>query len=122
MEFRFIELNQRASALLTLIPSIITKPDYHGEIMADLIGLYRNDLPNPDIDDQEFLLWENKWSSTSAESQPSTLAESVKKCAEKRFPNLFVLSKIGCTLPVTSWERKSSFSAMRRLQKWLREV
>ena len=66
MEFRFIELNQRA--LLTLIPSITSKPDYHGETMADLIGLYRNDLPNSDIDDQEFLLWENKWSSTSAES------------------------------------------------------
>ena len=37
MEFRFNELNQRASTLLTLIPSIITKPDYHGETMADLI-------------------------------------------------------------------------------------
>ena len=41
VEFRFNELNQRASTLLTLIPSIIAKPDYHGEIMADLIGLYR---------------------------------------------------------------------------------
>ena len=31
MEYRFNELNQRASTLLTLIPSITTKPDYHGE-------------------------------------------------------------------------------------------
>ena len=69
MEFRFNELNQRASTLLTLIPSIITKPDYHGEIMADLIGLYRNDLPNPDIVDQELLLCKNKWYSISAESR-----------------------------------------------------
>ena len=37
MEFRFNELNQRASTLLTLIPSVITKPNYHGETMADLI-------------------------------------------------------------------------------------
>ena len=37
MEFRFNELNQLASTLLTLIRSIITKPDYHGETMADLI-------------------------------------------------------------------------------------
>ena len=37
MEFRFNELNQRASTLLTLIPSIITKSDYHGETMAYLI-------------------------------------------------------------------------------------
>ena len=50
MEFRFNELNQRASTLL-----IITKPDYYGEAMADLIGRYRRDLTNPDIADQELL-------------------------------------------------------------------
>ena len=53
MEFRFNELNQRAS---TLIPSVITKANCHGETMIDLIGLYRNDLPNPDIVGQELLL------------------------------------------------------------------
>ena len=56
-EFRLTELNQRASTFLTLTPSIITKPDYHGETMADLIGLYRNYLPNTDIVDQELLLF-----------------------------------------------------------------
>ena len=76
---RVNELNQRALTSLTLILSIITKPDYPGEIMADLIGLYRNDLPNLDIVDQDLLLWKNRWSSTSAESRPSTLAEFVKK-------------------------------------------
>ena len=69
MEFRFEELNQRVTTLLTLIPPIITKPDSHGETMADLIGLYRNDLPNPDIVDQELLLCKNKWYSISAESR-----------------------------------------------------
>ena len=59
MESRFNELNDRASTLLALIPSIITNPDYNGETMADLIGLYRNDLPNLDIVDQELLLWKN---------------------------------------------------------------
>ena len=59
IEFRFNDHNQRASTLLTLIPSIRTKPDYHGEAMADLIGLYRKDLPNPYIVDQELLLWKN---------------------------------------------------------------
>ena len=104
MEFHFNELNHRASTLLTLIPSIITKPDNHGETMADLIGLYRNDLPNPDIVDQELLLWKNKWYSTSAESRSPTLAKSVKKCDGKRFPNVFELLKIGYTLSLTSCE------------------
>ena len=56
IEFRFNELNQRASTLLTLIPSVITKADYHRETMTDLIGLYHNDLPNPDTVGQELLL------------------------------------------------------------------
>ena len=68
IELHFNELNQRASTLLTLILSIITKPDYHEEPMTDLIGLYRIDLPNSDIVDQELLLWKNNWFSTSAES------------------------------------------------------
>ena len=121
MEFHFNELNQRASSLLTLIPSIITKLDYYGEIMVDWIGLYCNDLPNPYIVDQELLLWKNKWFSTPAESRPSTLLESVKKCDEKRFPYLFVVLKIGCTLSATSCECERSFSAMRRLRNWLRK-
>ena len=120
IELHFNELNQRASTLLTLILSIITKPDYHEETMTDLIGLYRNNLPNSDTVDQELLLWKNNWFSTSAESWPSTLAESVKKSDEKRFPNMFVFLKIGCTLPVTSCKCEISFLAMRRLRNWSR--
>ena len=86
--------------------------------MPDLIGLYDNDLPNPDIFDQELLLWKNKWCSTSAESRPSTLAESVKKCDEKRFPNVFVLLKIRCTLPVTSCECEKSFFSNEEITKF----
>ena len=85
--------------------------------MADLTGIYRSDLPNPDIVDPELLLWKNKWPLTSAESRPFTLAESVmQKCDEKRFTNVFVLLKIGCTLPVTSCVCERNFSAMRRLK------
>ena len=120
VQFRFNELYQRASSLLTLISSIITKPDYYGEAMADLIGLYRRNLTNPDIVDQELLLWKSKWSSTSAESWPSTLPEVVKKSNEKRLSNVFVLLKIGCTVPVTYCDCERSFSAMRRLRNWLR--
>ena len=103
VEFRFNELNYRASTLLTLIPSIITKPEYHGDTMANLFGLYRNDLPNPDIVDQELLLWMHKGFSSSTKSRHSTLPESVKKWDAKRLPNLSLLLKIGCKLPVTSW-------------------
>ena len=120
IELHFNELNQRASTLLTLILSIITKPDYHEGTMTDLIGLYHIDLPNSDIVDQELLLWKNNWFSTSAESWPSTLAESVKKSDEKRSPKMFVFLKTGCTLPVTYCKCEISFLAMRRLRNWSR--
>ena len=50
---------------------------------------------------------------------PSTLASAIKECDKTRFPNLFILLKIGCTLPVTSCECERSFSTMRRLRTWL---
>ena len=52
----------------------------------------------------------------------STLATAIKERDEDHFPNIFVLLKIACTLPVTSCECERSFSAMRRHRRWLRST
>ena len=52
----------------------------------------------------------------------STLATAIKESDEGHFPNIFVLLKIACTLPVTSCECERSFSAMRRHRRWLRST
>ena len=52
--------------------------------------------------------------------RPDTLASALISCDEERFPNIFRLIKIGCTLPITSCTCERSFSTLRRLRNWLR--
>ena len=115
-KFRFIKFSNRVSTLLCLTPSIICSPDMN----LDFVSEYKEDFPNNEIADQVICLWKQHWLAQTEESRPSTLAKSLKECKTNRFPNLYVLSKIGCTLPVTSCECERSFSAMRRLRTWFR--
>ncbi|XP_065658079.1 52 kDa repressor of the inhibitor of the protein kinase-like [Hydra vulgaris] len=82
--------------------------------------MYKSDLPNSEAVDQEFMFWKKKWSVIKPEDRPNILAKAIKTCNENQCPNLFEHLKIGCTLPVTSTEYERSFSARRRLRKWLR--
>ena len=56
----------------------------------------------------------------SPEERPDSLGAALQQCDEERFPNIFRLLKIGCTLPITSCTYKRSFSTLRRLRNWLR--
>ena len=85
-----------------------------------MIEQYSDDLPNPDVIDLELKLWKRKWSEVEKSDRPASLAKATKNCDKLKFPNIFTLIKIGCTLPVTSAECERSFSAMRRLRAWLR--
>ena len=120
MTFRFNSFNKTASKLLLFVPSIICHPDYYHLEITDLTNQYSDDLPNLDITDQELRRWKRKWMDVKPDDRPDSLAKSIKICDKLRFPNIFILIKIGCTLPVTSAEREQSFSAMRRLRTWLR--
>ena len=120
MTFRFNSFNKTASKLLLLVPSIICHPDYNHLEMTDLTNQYSDDLPNPNITDQELRRWKKKWMDVKPDDLPDSLAKSIKVCDKLRFPNIFILIKIGCTLPVTSAECERSFLAMRRLRTWLR--
>ena len=116
MTFRFNSFNKTASKLLLLVLSIICHPDYNHLEITDLTNQYSDDLPNPDIIDQELRRWKRKWMDVKPDDRPDSLAKSIKVCDKLRFPNIFILIRIGCTLPVTSAECERSFSAMRRLR------
>ena len=120
MSFRFNSFNIRASKLLPLVPSIIGDPDYNKLGIGNLIEQYSEDLPNPDIINLALQLWKRKWLDVPVENRPSSLAKAIKVCDKQTFPNVLLLIKIGCTLPVTSTECERSFSAMRILRTWLR--
>ena len=53
MTFRFNSFNKTVSKLLLLVLSIICPPDYNHLEITDLTNQYSDDLPNPDIIDQE---------------------------------------------------------------------
>ena len=117
LKFRFNDLSQWSSKLLFLVPAVISKTENLD--FSELSDFYRDDLPNKDGLDLEIKLWRRVWSAKPVNQGPATLATSIKECDETRFPNLFKLLKIGCTLPVTC-ECKRSFSCIRRFRKWLR--
>ena len=68
----------------------------------NIIGIYEDDLIDKYlVVDQELGLWKRKWSVCSPIDRPDTLASALISCDEERFPNIFCLMKIGCTLPIT---------------------
>ena len=63
----------------------------------------------------EITRWKVMFQLLPPEDRPDTLAKTMKECDQQRFPNLIVLLRIACTLPVTSCECERSASALRRL-------
>ena len=51
---------------------------------------------------------------------PASCAAAIRECDRVVFPNIFMLLKIACTLPVTSCECERSASALRRLNTFMR--
>ena len=102
MEFRFTKLSLIASKLLCLVPSILCSSN---EVdLTDVLQQYADNLPNPDAVDMEIHNWKRFWLTMSDSELPDSLAAAIKKCDNSIFPNLFVLLKIGWTLPVTSMD------------------
>jgi len=56
----------------------------------------------------------------TAEQIPATCAATIKECDRVLFPNMFMLLKVACTLPVTSCECERSASTLRRLNTFMR--
>jgi hypothetical protein len=82
--------------------------------LNDILDQYKDMIANPSICDIEMRLWRNNWVQKPPTERPKTLAAAVKICDDTRFPNIFKLLQIACTLPVTSCESERSFSAMEK--------
>ena len=108
-----------ASKVLYLVPELICSESDIVTKLAPVIEMYKADLINPNIVDQEITLWMKKWEDVPKSHCGSTLATAIKECDEDHFPNIFVLLKIACTFSVTSCECERSLSAMRRHRTWL---
>ena len=118
MTFRFNPFNKTASKLLLLVPSIIFDLEYNDLGIEGLIKQYSDDQPNTYVIE----IMEKKMEQSRKSDSPASLEKAIKNCDKLKFPNIFTLIKVGCTLPVTPAECERSFSAMRRLRTWLRST
>ena len=106
LEVQFSGLQTTASKLLGLVPTLLGENIDISEVV--------DDLPMPHLVSTELDRWKHKF--TNVADKPNSLAQA----DETMFPNIFVLLKIGCTLPLTSCECERSFSTIRRLHTYLR--
>ncbi|VDI37412.1 Hypothetical predicted protein [Mytilus galloprovincialis] len=118
IDTQFSVLSTKCMKLFALVPSILFQKSMKVSDLQEVVDLYENDLPSPELFDEEFFAWKLK--SQQMQERPSTCRNAIKLCAKEHFPNIYVLLKIACTLPITSCERERSFSVMRRLNNYMR--
>lgn len=126
MRERFGPVQQLSAKLLLLIPSVAITlgKEERDRLVTDMWDVYETDLPtsSQQLLTDEAERWVRKWSQVSLESDqlPSDLPATLKLCDEDTFPNLHVLIRIGCTLPVTSAESERANSALKFVKTILR--
>jgi hypothetical protein len=116
LESRFSPLAKRASSLLFLVPSVLctcTEVDF-----SSVVEMYSSDLPSPELFDQEVGRWKHLFMNST--KRPDICADALKACDSSFFPNIYVLLKIACTIPVTSCECERDASVVRRLHNHMR--
>ena len=103
--------------LLGLVPSILC--ERYVDVTSPA-ALYANDLPSPSLVPDELHRWKLQFLNRKKADIPDSWAKAIQECDSCVFPNLYILLKIACTIPVTSCECERSFSALRRLHTYTR--
>ena len=99
---QFSSLAQTASKLYGMIPAILCSGK--NVDLTEVFELYNDDIPSPELFQQELQRWKTKYLSKANSDRPSTCAKALAECDEELFPNIYVL------LAVTSYkcERNAS--------------
>ena len=118
LDSQFSAIAQTSTRLLGLVPSIMcSQNDFD---ISEAVELYHDDLPSPELFDQEFSRWRDIYVHKAVDQRPKTCASALKECDSNLYPNLSVLLRIACTLPVTSCECERNASVVRRLHNFMR--
>jgi len=75
---------------------------------------------HPELLQTELFRWKHHWQRRSPADRLTTVSAAVKLCSRTEFPNVHVLLRIACTIPVTSCECERTASSLRRLQTFTR--
>ena len=69
--------------MMGLVPSVIAVKDEVS--ISEAAGLYKDDLPRPNLLDKEFRRWKNKWRTKRPSSRPNSVEISLKVCVRILF-------------------------------------
>lgn len=117
LESRFNESSKIAAKIIGIVPAAMRSSEVD---VGPLVEQYSSDLPSPELLDEELHRWKFHFSSYAETELPDSVASALKICDPSLYPNIYVLLKVGCVLPVTSCECERSASVVRRLNNYMR--
>ena len=85
--------------------------------VLQLVNQYITDLPAPELLNTELVRW---FLHRGPPAENFSITSSLDICDKDLFPNVKVLLRILAVLPATTCEAERSFSALRRLNTYLR--
>ena len=99
---RLSTYSKQAAALQGLLPLNITV----NTLIVDLneaILFNSDDLPNPNILDEELCHWKTKWLEVQQQDRPEIISDTLKQCClGTSLPNSFTFLKLFRTIPLSS--------------------
>lgn len=119
MSSRFDSQQQAALLGFNILPSVavtLTIENCINKANA-LAEVYIADLPSLNLLNSEIECWHLKWMNHLKEHGPSSLPTnplSALRHATSMYPNIRVLLRVLCTIPVTSCTAERSFSGLKR--------
>jgi hypothetical protein len=116
MRSRFDKEGRTCADIFILVPAVVVKLDYDelvGQALEKLL-FWQDDLPTPTSLKSELKEWKHYWE--TREDVPKNLVNCLNQTDRDMFPNIHVLLRIGCTLPVGS----AGAERFRRTKTYLR--
>lgn len=118
MKFNFSECHLKALRVLSLLPTCNPLPILPEE--ADkLYTIYRSDLPEPDMVEEEINAWATVWQEKYQDSSlPTSISETLHHPEAKGHPNVTTLLRLVAVLPSISMEcdlMKTTLNLLRSL-------
>ena len=127
IDARFTRMHLTALQGLCLVPAVllIMPSDVAKEKVMEFAQMYKEDLDSPGSVQSELHSWRTKWmqklSTSGQQSLPSTATTALQQ-ASCMFPNIQILLKILCTMPVTTCTSERSHSGLKRIKTTLRST
>ncbi len=61
--------------------------------LNEAIVFYSDDLPNPNILDEELYRWRTKWLAVKLQDRPEAISDTLKQCCPTSLPNMFYITQ-----------------------------